>query len=162
MRLIFKNSFWKELFHYLSVNQIFNRLKNIFIFLFSCIIFISCNDQKLTKTDVKNDIVNPKTYVVYKTTSSLIIDGKADDLDWKNTSFTENFIDIEGVKTPKQITKIKMLWDVNYLYIYAKLEEKHIWGDITKRDAVIFYNNDFEVFISPVVFWFSTNIIRLI
>ena len=124
-------------------------MKNIFIFLFSCIIFISCNDQKLTKTDVKNDIVNPKTYVVYKTTSSLIIDGKADDLDWKNTSFTENFIDIEGVKTPKQITKIKMLWDVNYLYIYAKLEEKHIWGDITKRDAVIFYNNDFEVFISP-------------
>ena len=42
-----------------------------------------------------------------------------------------------------------MLWDADFLYVYAKLDEEHIWGDITKRDAVIFYNNDFEVFISP-------------
>ena len=42
-----------------------------------------------------------------------------------------------------------MLWDNDFLYVYAKLDEKHIWGDIKKRDKVIFYNNDFEVFISP-------------
>ena len=35
------------------------------------------------------------------------------------------------------------------LYVFAKLYENHIWGDITKRDDVIFYNNDFEVFINP-------------
>ena len=42
-----------------------------------------------------------------------------------------------------------MLWDEKYLYVYAKLYEDHIWGDITQRDEVIYYNNDFEVFINP-------------
>ena len=42
-----------------------------------------------------------------------------------------------------------MLWDNEFLYVFAKLYEEHIWGNITKRDAVIFKNNDFEVFINP-------------
>ena len=42
-----------------------------------------------------------------------------------------------------------MLWDDKFLYVFAKLYENHIWGDITKRDEVIYYNNDFEVFINP-------------
>lgn len=77
------------------------------------------------------------------------IDGKADEDDWKNATYTSKFIDIEGVKIPHFDTRVKMLWDDDYLYVYAYLNEKHIWGDITQRDAVIFYNNDFEVFISP-------------
>ncbi|MFT5761399.1 MAG: hypothetical protein ACI8WA_000512 [Polaribacter sp.] len=124
-------------------------MKSIFLFLFSFIICIGCNRVKTIKTDIKNDAVTPKTYVVYKTEKTLIIDGKADEQDWENTQFTNEFIDIEGVKIPNQSTKVKMLWDSDYLYVYAKLNEKHIWADITKRDAVIFYNNDFEVFISP-------------
>ena len=44
---------------------------------------------------------------------------------------------------------MKMLWDDNYLYIYAELEEEHIWNDLTERDAIIYYNNDFEIFIDP-------------
>jgi hypothetical protein len=103
----------------------------------------------MIKATIEDEIVNPKTYVVYKTDKPLIIDGVADEIDWKNANFTDKFIDIEGVKIPNQTTQIKMLWDADYLYVYAKLQEKHIWGDITKRDAVIFYNNDFEVFISP-------------
>ena len=42
-----------------------------------------------------------------------------------------------------------MLWDDTYLYIYALLYEQHIWASIRKRDAVIFHDNDFEVFIDP-------------
>ena len=42
-----------------------------------------------------------------------------------------------------------MLWDDQYLYIFAELKEEHIWGDLTERDAIIFYNNDFEIFIDP-------------
>jgi hypothetical protein len=87
--------------------------------------------------------------VVYKTSKDIIIDGKAEEQDWTTTPFTSNFTDIEGVKIPKQLTNVKMLWDDNFLYVYAKLHEQHIWGDIKKRDQVIFYNNDFEVFISP-------------
>ena len=42
-----------------------------------------------------------------------------------------------------------MLWDDASLYVFAEMEEPHVWGDITKRDEVMYYNNDFEVFIDP-------------
>jgi hypothetical protein len=124
-------------------------LKNLFFALILILILSSCNNKKSISVNLSKDIVSPKTYVVHKATSPLNIDGKADEKDWKNTTFTDEFIDIEGVKKPKQTTKIKMLWDTDFLYVYAKLDEHHIWGDITERDQVIFYNNDIEVFISP-------------
>lgn len=124
-------------------------MKNIFPLLIFTIILASCNSKESIEVDLSKEVVFPKTYVVHKISQSLSIDGKADEMDWKNAAFTANFIDIEGIKIPSQATKVKMLWDTDFLYVYAKLYEKHIWGDITKRDAVIFYNNDFEVFISP-------------
>lgn len=42
-----------------------------------------------------------------------------------------------------------MLWDDNYLYIGAVLEEPNVWADITKHDAIVYNNPDFEVFIDP-------------
>jgi hypothetical protein len=42
-----------------------------------------------------------------------------------------------------------MLWDDEYLYVGAELEEPHLWATITEHDAVIFQDNDFEVFIDP-------------
>jgi hypothetical protein len=42
-----------------------------------------------------------------------------------------------------------MLWDDVYLYVGAQLDEPHVWGTLTKRDVVIFQDNDFEVFIDP-------------
>jgi hypothetical protein len=42
-----------------------------------------------------------------------------------------------------------MLWDDTYFYIGAELQEPHVWATLTKRDTVIFIDNDFEVFIDP-------------
>jgi len=42
-----------------------------------------------------------------------------------------------------------MLWDDQYFYVGVRLEEPHVWGTITERNAVIFNDNDFEVFIDP-------------
>lgn len=42
-----------------------------------------------------------------------------------------------------------MLWNDQCLFILAELEEPHVWATITERDAVIFHDNDFEVFIDP-------------
>ena len=42
-----------------------------------------------------------------------------------------------------------MLWDDEYFYVAAELEEPHVWGTLTKHDAVIFQDNDFEIFIDP-------------
>ncbi len=117
----------------------------ILITLFSC-------DNKPTKDikiDVSTGIVNPNHYIVSKTSETIHIDGIADESSWQSAQFTESFIDIEGVKIPKYDTKVKMLWDKKYLYIYALMEEPHVWGNLKQRDTVIFYNNDFEIFIDP-------------
>lgn len=108
---------------------------------FGCISILSC-------AQTEKEII-PQTYVAYKTSEDIIIDGKADEAVWKKAKWTNNFIDIEGDKTPTYQTNVKMLWDDKYYYIFAEMKEPHVWGDITQRDAVIFYNNDFEVFIDP-------------
>lgn len=97
--------------------------------------------------DVRNAVVQPKSYVIAKAEKPIKIDGKAEKI-WDNAPFTDPFIDIEGIKDVKFETRIKMLWDTEFLYVYAELEEPHIWGDITQRDAIIYLNNDFEVFIN--------------
>ena len=42
-----------------------------------------------------------------------------------------------------------MLWDDQYLYVAAELEEPHVWATLTEHDSVIFHDNDFEVFLNP-------------
>lgn len=42
-----------------------------------------------------------------------------------------------------------MLWDDEYLYIGAMLQEDDIKARLTQRDTIIYYDNDFEVFIDP-------------
>ena len=43
----------------------------------------------------------------------------------------------------------KMLWDDDYFYIGAYIEEPNVWATLTKRDSIIFQDNDFEIFIDP-------------
>jgi hypothetical protein len=43
-----------------------------------------------------------------------------------------------------------MLWDDQYLYIAAELQEPDLKATITRHDAVIFHDNDFEVFLKPL------------
>ena len=44
--------------------------------------------------------------------------------------WTEDFVDIEGTRRPKPRlrTRAKMLWDAEYFYIAAELEEPHVWA----------------------------------
>lgn len=91
----------------------------------------------------------PRSMVVYKSMEPLTIDGQAHEASWGKAPWSESFIDIEGEREPAFDTRMKMLWDDTYLYFYAQLEEPHIWGYLKQRDTVIFYNNDFEIFIDP-------------
>jgi len=97
------------------------------------------------------DLALPKHYVVSKAKEALTVDGLATEDAWEEAEWTDLFMDIQGPEhtEPYYQTRVKMLWDEAFFYVYAEMEEEHIWGDIEERDAVIFYNNDFEVFIKP-------------
>ncbi len=62
-----------------------------------------------------------------------------------------DFVDIQGDAKPKPRfrTRAKMLWDDNYLYIAAEIQEPHVWATLTNHDSVIFQDPDFEVFMDP-------------
>jgi hypothetical protein len=79
------------------------------------------------------------------------IDGRLDKEVWRGVPWTDAFVDIEGEtkRRPRFQTRVKMLWDDQYFYVAAELEEPHVWGTLTQHDAVIFQDNDFEVFIDP-------------
>jgi hypothetical protein len=93
----------------------------------------------------------PRGYVCYRASSSPTIDGSLDDAAWADAPWSEPFRDIEGDKQPEPPlrTRMKMLWDDKGLYIAAELEEPHIWATLREHDAVIFHDNDFEVFLDP-------------
>jgi len=95
--------------------------------------------------------ITPRNYVCYRTSAPLTIDGLINEKDWHNVPWSEYFVDIEGSLKPQPTykTRMKMLWDDKYLYIAAELEEPHVWATLTERESVIFYDDDFEVFVDP-------------
>ncbi len=131
-------------------------MKHWIIFI-GLILYLGCEQQPPT-ISVNPEIVYthpipfaPKSYVCYKTQASINIDGLPSEQDWSKADWTESFVDIEGTLKPKPThnTQVKMLWDDQYFYFYAQMEEPHIWATLTERDAVIFYDDDFEIFIDP-------------
>jgi hypothetical protein len=93
----------------------------------------------------------PKGYVCTRASGPINVDGQLSEAAWKRARWTNDFTDIEGnlKPAPRFRTRVKMLWDDHALYIGAMLEEPHVWATLTRRDTVIFYDNDFEVFIDP-------------
>lgn len=96
-------------------------------------------------------LTEPRTYVCYRTDGKLDIDGRLDEASWLKAAPTAPFVDIsgEGFPAPKYETTAKMLWDDEFLYVGAVLEEDNIRARLTQRDTIIYYDNDFEVFIDP-------------
>ncbi|QQL45424.1 carbohydrate-binding family 9-like protein [Sulfuriroseicoccus oceanibius] len=93
----------------------------------------------------------PQVYRAQKSAQPVVVDGKADDGVWQTAEWTADYIDIEGESKPKpwHRTRCKMAWDDRYFYVFAEMDEPHLWATLTKRDSIIFYDNDFEVFIDP-------------
>jgi len=93
----------------------------------------------------------PKHYVCLRASEVPVIDGRLDERAWQFAPWTDQFMDIEGERlpAPRFSTRVKMLWDDAYFYVAAEMEEPNVWAKLTDRDAVIFYDNDFEVFIDP-------------
>lgn len=93
----------------------------------------------------------PRHYVCYRTAEKIKVDGRLSEKAWRQAAETESFVDIsgDGFPTPKYDTKARLLWDDDYLYVAAVLEEPDITARLTQRDTIIYHDNDFEVFLDP-------------
>jgi len=93
----------------------------------------------------------PREYDAPRREGALVVDGRLDDPAWAAAPWSEPFVDIEGDTRPRPPlgTRVRMLWDEQYWYIGAELEEPDLWGTIQVRDSVIYLDDDFEVFADP-------------
>ncbi len=126
--------------------------KTLFILLFAIGIASGPSANGQIEWPTYDHLMTPERhYVVYQSFSPIKIDGKADEASWQDAEWTDYFLDIEGKHKPEPTwqTRMKMLWDNDYLYFYAELEEPHVWSYYDVRDMIVFHENDFEIFIDP-------------
>ena len=92
-----------------------------------------------------------REYEAPRARAAPLVDGALDDAAWLGAPWTEPFIDIrgEGWPEPHLATRAKIVWDEDYLYIAAELEEPHLWATLAERDAILYREHDFEVFLDP-------------
>jgi hypothetical protein len=90
-------------------------------------------------------------YVCYRAADGIVVDGRIDGEEWAAAPWSATFVDIEGDDRPAPAleTRMRMLWDDDHLYVAARLEEPHLWGTLLERDAVIYRDDDFELFLDP-------------
>ena len=90
-------------------------------------------------------------YNAYFTENKIKIDGKLDDKAWKSVGYITDFFDIRGkdYPAPAKKTSVKFLYDNDNLYVGAVLKENDIRANLTKRDDIVWKDNDFEIFLDP-------------
>ena len=115
-------------------------MKYVLIVLFSIGIQLQAQEFRFIETE---------HYLCQKIDHDFTIDGNINKEEWQEAAWTNLFVDIEGrdIKKPYYDTRAKMLWSDQYLYFAFELKDHHIWANITQKDAVIFHDNDIEIFI---------------
>ena len=118
---------------------------------FAAVMLFLCLTVPPTRGDEPAAPTPPEGYVCHRLAEPITIDGKLNDRAWRGIPWTADFVDIEGAVRPRPRfrTRAKMAWDDRFFYVAAEMEEPHVWATLTKHDAVIFHDNDFEVFIDP-------------
>ena len=96
-------------------------------------------------------------YVIMRRTAKIVIDGILDDPDWASARSLGdlkfpwyNYEKREVVKAAElEQTEVKMLWDDDFLYMYYKCDDKHIWADHYNTNARTYKDDCVEFFWNP-------------
>jgi len=101
----------------------------------------------------------PRQYVAHRGTPPQIDADPNKDV-WKHVSWSEPFVEIRGQDAPEgtgpsetQSTRMKMVWDDEFLYVLAVMhlaEGDELIAKFTERNSPIFHtDSDFEIFLDP-------------
>lgn len=129
-------------------------LKKGFVLLFAFVAVAANAQVAFEGVDIKGMeslFTTPKCYSAVKASGPIKLDGKLDEQTWANAPWSDKFVDIEGnlKPNPRFATRVKMAWDNEFLYVAAEIEDPHIWANLKKHDEVVFFDNDFEIFLDP-------------
>ena len=80
----------------------------------------------------------------------IVIDGSDNDPAWTHATVIDQFrIPASAMPTPQTATRARLLWDRQYLYFFAELEDHDLFADVTEHDGKTWNNDVFEIFLKP-------------
>jgi len=77
------------------------------------------------------------------------LDGKADEPAWKDAQLVENFTPHWAGRKARTATKARLLWDDDYLYFFADMQDADLYADVKEHDGQTWSNDVFELFFKP-------------
>ena len=84
--------------------------------------------------------------------SPIKIDGAADEAAWAAAQVIDNFTLPwlgKDARPAKTATRARLLWDREYLYFFAEMEDSDLFADVTAHDGDLWNNDVFELFFRP-------------
>ena len=95
----------------------------------------------------------PRQFECRWANGSITIDGKADEPAWHIAQVIDSFrVPLESnrrTRPARTATRARLLWDRNYLYFFAEMEDADLYADVTEQDAKTWNNDVFELFFKP-------------
>src|SRR5947208_5082077 len=86
------------------------------------------------------------------TQERITIDGLADEPAWARAQVIDNFQMFwkkDGERKPIHSTKARLLWDREYIYFFAEMEDADLFADVTQHNGRLWDNDVFELFFKP-------------
>jgi hypothetical protein len=82
-------------------------------------------------------------------TNRIRIDGRADEIAWEKAQALTDFAVFWQKRKPKTATTARLLWDEQYFYFTADMEDNDLYADVTQRNGITWSNDVFEIFLKP-------------
>lgn len=87
-------------------------------------------------------------YTAHRVHGPLTIDGRLDEESWRHATRSPRFTDLVTGAPTALDTRAAVLWDDDYLYVGFWVEEPFVEATLTERDALVWTENDVEVFVA--------------
>src|SRR5437764_12630159 len=94
----------------------------------------------------------PAAYECQWTDQPITIDGKGDEPVWKKAPWIEDFRAwwLQGEEQmPYTKTRAKLLWDREYLYFFADMEDADLYANTREHQGPMWQGDVFELFVKP-------------
>ena len=94
----------------------------------------------------------PTAYECRWADGPITIDGKADEAAWKNAQVIDNFYVPwlqPNPRAARTATKAKLLWDREYLYFFAEMEDADLFAIEKEHNGMTWEDDVFELFFKP-------------
>jgi len=91
----------------------------------------------------------PDYYECPRATGPIKLDGKADEPAWAKALVIDSFVAFWANRPGKTKTKARLLWDDEYIYFHAEMEDADLYADERQTTGHLWDNDVFELFFKP-------------